>query len=460
MTEINWKYQIGDRITKPVNKRGIPTDFVITGREIRKQRFNSTKDRRGYQDINIRYYEYKCNICGAEHLWKPEHKVNLGSCACCSGHIRVKGINTIGDLFSECLPYINMDDAFNPQFGLKGLYSAKCPICGNKKDIEIGNLLRRKNLRCDYCNSFAAKRPHLVKYLANQKDANLPFAKNVKVLTRCPDCGNEKYLQMNNLSMQGYKCLRCGDGTSFPEKFIISLLLQLKIPFIHQLSSNHLKWCKQYKYDFYLPDSATIIETHGIQHYEDTFSRCGGRNSKEEQENDKRKEALARKNGINNYIVLDCKKSNGEWIKSSILSSKLSEICEITMINWDECTAFALKGFVKPICELWNHNTETTKSIAEKFGINTSSVIKYLKQGASLGWCDYNPQKEAEKRLFPKKPISVSKGEKTLKTFESMADAARYIEQTYDTKIPVSGISRVCSGKLKTYKGFTFSFIS
>lgn len=41
---------------------------------------------------------------------------------------------------------------------------------------------------------------------------------------------------------------------------------------------------------------------------------------------DEDKEFIAKQNGILEYIVIDCRYSNYEWIKNSILASKLNQI--------------------------------------------------------------------------------------------------------------------------------------
>ena len=77
------------------------------------------------------------------------------------------------------------------------------------------------------------------------------------------------------------------------------------------------------------------METHGKQHYEDGFKGCGGRTLEEEQQNDKNKYELAIKNGIKqqNYIVIDCSKSDLEFIKNNIINSRLNELFNLNKNN-------------------------------------------------------------------------------------------------------------------------------
>ncbi len=70
----------------------------------------------------------------------------------------------------------------------------------------------------------------------------------------------------------GFSCKRCGDGISYGEKFVYSMLCELNIDFITQLSHITFSWCEKYKYDFYIPSINTIVEVHGRQHYFDEES--------------------------------------------------------------------------------------------------------------------------------------------------------------------------------------------
>ena len=53
--------------------------------------------------------------------------------------------------------------------------------------------------------------------------------------------------------------------------------------------------------------------------------KLGGRTLEEEQENDELKKSLAIKNGIKDYLVIDCRESEMEFIKSNILKSQLNQ---------------------------------------------------------------------------------------------------------------------------------------
>ena len=147
---------------------------------------------------------------------------------------------------------------------------------------------------------------------------------------------------------------------------------------------------------------------HGNQHYEDkpNFNTS----LKEQQNNDIYKYNLAIQNGIRpeNYIVLDCRKSELEWIKNSVLNSRLNEVFDLNDIDWQECEEYALGNLVKEVCDYWYEHYEikgeelSTRLLGEIFGISKGTIRDYLKKGTLVGWCNYN-SKEAKNRAIKRK---------------------------------------------------------
>ena len=204
--------------------------------------------------------------------------------------------------------------------GLKGKgYWFKClehPEHGSEqKNINSFTGKDSKVINCHQCNLISTLYPQLVKYFVNKSDAEkYSIGSKVKVLMKCPDCGYEKEMPVYRLLSSGLCCNRCSDGISYPEKFVSSILGQLLTKYFQiQLSKTTLKWCEKYKYDNYIDKINCIIEVHGIQHYDKT--RYWKMSLEETQENDRIKKQLAKENGINNYIIIDCRYSELEWIK-------------------------------------------------------------------------------------------------------------------------------------------------
>lgn len=293
---------------------------------------------RGYRKEYRKYYKYTCNKCGWIEGWIEENNLKRGvGCACCANKTAVLGINTIWDTDRwMCGLGVSEEDAKKYTKGSDKKIEIVCPNCNNMKVIKIGTIHTYKSIGC-----------------------------------------------------------ACGDGFSYPEKFMNNILTQLGVNFEMQYSP---EWINSKRYDFYLPEYNMIIETHGVQHYED----CNWSKYEDIQANDKYKRELALENGIDTYIELDCKRSDLGWIKNSILNSKLNDMFDLSNIDWNKCEEFALGNLIKEVCDYWNNKEEweTTYTIAENnhFGIARShTIVNYLKRGNDLGWCVYNPKEESRK---------------------------------------------------------------
>jgi len=303
------------------------------------------------------------------------------------------------------------------------------------------------SITCNQCNIIAITHPHLVEYLVNKEDAyKYSHGSREKVLMKCPDCGFEKPITIKNYINQGFGCRRCGDGVSFPQKFLFNLLEQINKIFIPELSIKTFTWCNKYRYDFYINEINGIVETHGIFHYEENNGNWA--KLEETQENDKNKEQLAKNNNIQNYIVIDCRKSELEWIKNSIMQSDLPNLLNFKEedINWLKCYEYACKNLVKSACDLWNSGMDNVSKIAKELKMGRKTIRTYLKQGVELGWCNYDP-KEASKKQYAlmgeensKKVICLNTGE----VFDSQTEASlKY-------NIKSCGISSCCAKRLNS----------
>lgn len=261
----------------------------------------------------------KCNKCNQSFEKDAIYFLNTGLCPICEGRKVVKGIN---DLWTT-----------NP---------------------EIASLFKDKNLG------------YKMAYKTNGKN---------KIPCICPKCGFEKSMYMKNIIYYGFYCENCDDGISYNEKVISSLLMQLGINFEKE---KDFEWSNNKRYDFYVKEKSCIIETHGLQHYKHTGLK---RSLKEEQENDIFKLESAISNGIQNYVVLDCRKSNINWIKDSVMKSILPSIFGFkeTDINWDECNDFGKTSLIKEVYHYYQTVTTNKSEIARVFKLCPDTVRKYIK---------------------------------------------------------------------------------
>lgn len=316
------------------------------------------------------------------------------------------------------------------------LNSAKCKYCENGGSIirvSVGE------------NDIGTTHPHLVKYFYNKEDARkYSFGSEKIVDFICPDCNTKQSRKVASIISSGMRCKRCGDTISFPQKIMNNVLFQLKENnILNDFETEYNpKWVNgSYDNKFELDGQIYIIENHGKQHYEES-SR--GRSLKEEQENDKLKYDAALKNGVleNNYIVIDARESEFEYIKNSIIKSRLSELFNLNIIDWYDCLEKSLVNLVKIVCDLYNKEDLTVPQISEKLKIGKTTVRRYLRKGESLNWCKYNSKNEQVKNQK-----RASEGRKspviclnTKEKFNSIKDAAIYYN------INPSSISAVCRG--------------
>lgn len=292
--------------------------------------------------------------------------------------------------------------------------------------------------------------PYLLKYFVNQEDCYKYSVGSSKIVPlKCPNCEYIKTnMRITTLSKYGFACPKCSDGISYPQKFMFNFLERLLgKSFDVELGKTTFKWCNNYKYDFYIKKINCIIETHGEQHYKENT------NWKisliDVQNNDIQKEKLAKENNIQNYIVLDCRESNMEWIKNSIMQSELPNLLNFKEedIDWLKCHEYACSSRVKEVCDIWEiENIKDTEKISLKTKLNRSTIINYLKQGVKLGWCNYSPLDGNKKNLKianekrRKKVICLTTGE----IFNSLTDASIKYNVNRLT------ISLCCKGKRKS----------
>ncbi|EKS4345126.1 hypothetical protein QB607_003130 [Clostridium botulinum] len=401
--------RIGNLIGKKSHRFKVDIESIIKDNK-RNLSIKNRYRKKDKNNISRKYYKYKCNKCG----WEGEiEEFNLlkgrGCSVCCiPPQITVLGINTIWDTDRwMCDLGISEEDAKKHTHSSNQKIKVKCPYCGNSKNIIVNGIYKNKSISCF-----------------------------------------------------------CGDGFSYPEKFIYELLQQLNIEVITQLNKTTFSWCNNKIYDFYIPSLNIIIETHGLQHYEkqskhSTFNII----LKDEQENDKLKEQLAKENRIKHYIVIDCRESELEFIKNNILKSKLNELFDLSKIDWNKCEEYALKNIIKEVCDYWNKSNETTTTLSKKFNISKKTIKEYLKKGNKLGWCEYNPKEEMRKSAIKcnrnkcKQIEIINKNGDILGIFESCNDLERKSEELFGIKLNNNNISAVCRGEQKTHKGFIFKYI-
>ena len=324
--------------------------------------------------------------------------------------INYKYIYSIGDIVKGKYSDIQILELFRKEnkFGMNlKWYKYKCLSC--KFEHEILETALLNGTGCPVCagkkvligvNDIYTTDYWMVKYFqGGENEAKLyTSGSGKKIYPLCPDCGNIRNtpIPINILKRTKSIACKCSDGLSYPEKFMIALLNQLELKYEYRKTFD---WSNNKIYDFYISFLNCIIETHGDQHYKNSFHTIHkGRTLEKEQENDEYKENIARGNGISNYIIIDCRKSELEYIKNNILNSKLNKLFDLSNIDWNNCELYALKNIVKEVCNIKKLNPNfTSGDIAKITNLCIQTIIKYLKLGNKYKWCIYDIKQERSK---------------------------------------------------------------
>jgi len=318
-----------------------------------------------------------------------------------------KNINfkyAIGEVVHENILIISSFKQKRPNGKQDKMYQCKCLIDNHEWVISEANL--KNNRGCPVChgnvivkgiNDIATTMPDIAVLFTNENDRYI-YSKGMrkKVSVTCPKCGKIQSKVIADICRHGFSCEYCNDGVSYPEKVMHLLLREIlkesEIKYQHTFDwSKNIKTSfapngKDMRYDFYLPNYSCIIETHGIQHYEETNMSYMGE-LKHIQENDLVKKDIALKNGIAHYIEIDCRFSNIEYIKKSIMESVLPVILDFTEsnIDWLDINKTALSSSIlMDVVNYWNNGLYNCTTIGRIIKLHQTTISAYLRKANSL----------------------------------------------------------------------------
>ena len=343
-------------------------------------------------------------------------------------------------------------------------YKIRCTSCGHTFKRRTDSFEKGKKL-CQCCdrnhvvkkgiNDIATKRPDLVKYFCNKEDAyRYSVSSNVKIKAICPICKTTKEIEISKLSSCGLSCPTCGDGVSFPNKFMRNLLNNCGIDFIAEYCPD---WSNGRKYDFYLIKENIIIEMDGGQHFKDV-DHWGGID--DTIKNDEYKTNMAIEHGIK-IIRINCNYTNirtrFEEIRRSVENSDISNIIDFKnkRIDWAIIEFYSSKSDLVRACEIKNEKPNfSSRDISCIIGVHYVTIERWLELGNKFGLCVYN--KEAEK-IKAKKEIS-KKSSKPLLFVEKGILYRNSNECGKDLGIKTKIINLSCSSKKPT-RGLHFKYL-
>lgn len=347
-----------------------------------------------------------------------------------------------------------------------------CDKCGiNLPEVSYCDIIKNRKNGKDHCKKCSQKvrrelestklpayekrlsttHPKIAKMMQNQEVADkLTYGSNKKERFICRLCGDiSEKKSIANVVRRGFRCSKCSDGISYPEKFMISVLNQLELDFQYRKTFN---WASDKEYDFYIPSLKCIIETHGEHHYKYGFASFGEKTLEDEKENDRLKRNYANFNGIEHYIEINCSDSSLLFIRDNILDSKLVDIINVSNVDWNKCLEFVYDSLIKVTSDLWNEKYGSVEKISNKLNLSMYTIYRYLKIGTKLGWCSYDPEKN---KGFIKDKIPVV--QLSLRN-EYISEWDSLIKVNKQLGINDRAVSNACKGKQNTSGGYRWMF--
>lgn len=409
-----------------------------------------------YQTNNAKI-KCKCKLDGHEWLAIPTNLLRNEGCPECGRRKVSKMFTKSHEQFVKQLKDVNSNiEIIGVYKSNKSKIKCRCKIDGYEWDAVPVHLLRGTG--CPVCsnrviiagiNDIRTTNPDAVKYFKNLDDTTKYSAgSSKKVSFICPDCGCEKSMAIYHLINYGFACHKCGDGVSYPNKFIRSMLDQLLDKNVfYEWSEN---WAKPYRYDSYfiVNEKQYIVEADGGWHYED--NKLSHTPIDKIKEIDNLKDEMAKEHDII-VIRIDCKQSDKNYITKNIMSSLLSTIFDLSNVDWDKCNEFAYKNLTKTVCETYQNYAYNLDYLSSLFHLHKRTIQSYLIKGNEIGWCEYVLRKA-------KRPIDVFDLQNNkLYSFESVKQCADKLSYIYNINFAYNSIVNACN-KMNAYKGFNFKW--
>ena len=344
--------------------------------------------------------------------------------------------------------YVSQVNDVNPNFDIISQYvnnrsniNYRCKKCGFIDHARADALYKYRPCRnCEGngwitygVNDFYTLRPDIAKYMEDQELAH-KIGSNRKeyVWFVCPDCGTRFQSKPVNASRYGLCCPSCSSGRSYPNKFMFNILKSIGIDFINEFSDS---WTEGYLYDFMFKvrSNKYLIEMDGAFHFQDNPK--SGVSIEDALLRDEYKNKLAETNGYN-VVRIDCNYMNinerYEYVKHNVLSSKLPELIDFSMVDFDSCDLLSQKSDFIRICEIYDSGVHDIDKIREIIGLSSTSIITHLKHSEEIGCSTYNHVNAMrERNEFLKNKVANTNGNllyciETNEIFYSIATAKRF----------------------------------
>lgn len=324
------------------------------------------------------------------------------------------------------------------------VHGRKCPYCSSRRILKGFNDLWTVN-------------PKVAELLTNKEDGyKYGKGSSAKLSFTCPYCGRQSIKNVADVCRQGFCCQYCSDGVSYPNKFGRAFLNQL--PIQEHKCEWQPDWAKPYFYDNYFEynDNKYILEMDGAFHF---LERSGANSSLEQRRAiDNIKVQLAVDHDID-IIHIDCLISDAKYITSNILQSPLSNIFDLSSINWQKCDEQGQSNLVKNACDMYQSGIKSLRNIGLALGLHEDTIRTYLKRGTKLEWCNYDPV-QARQQMYENKSkhvVVLDNEENIIHEFRSTRVCEKQMNELYNIDAKRSSIKWACQTH-KPYKGFNFRY--
>ncbi len=398
----------------------------------------------------------ECSICGYKWSPTPNSLLSGHGCPKCTGHIKRDASDILRQI-NEVNPNILVESKCD---GVSNKIHVKCKVCGHCWDVTPSNIFAGNG--CPECrrskmsSMFAQYTPQSFKQYVKDKYGNVEVLsdyqrKDKKVECRCLNCGAVfKILPLTLIDNTPTEtiCKQCSDGVSYPNKFSRNLLCQLPVDNVEY--EYYPSWGNGCYYDNYFEykNLRYVLEMDGAFHYKD--NTISGTSLEEAKHRDREKDMLARQNGIE-VIRIDSRVSELDYLQRNIINSRLGEIFDLSIVDWNECERKSRSNLVREVCEYYENSEDLIKNIAQRFRMSEPTVRGHLKIGAKVGWCSYPHDRNAH--------IDTYRDGKLLLRDKTVRETITYLfgDDQYDR---VNGsVYSVLHGKVSNAYGYVFKYM-
>lgn len=153
---------------------------------------------------------------------------------------------------------------------------------------------------------------HVHKYIKNKEDLfNYRHTSRKYIKTVCPNCHMERRVRVTDLTRDNYTCTCSKSYSSFGERVTQAYLDILNVQYVREYRFKDLGLKR---FDFYLPEFNTVVEVHGMQHYQEV---TGYMNHEVTKQSDIEKRQYCKDHDIT-YVEIDARKSTFKHVIDSL----------------------------------------------------------------------------------------------------------------------------------------------